>query len=312
MLADRIRDLTDALVGEEPSHRSDLVWRFRSRGSLQVWVSGEKRGKWKDHEAGEYGDALALVAHLRRTSMRDAYSWALNWLGIARLHQPVVSETVPTEAAPLIPTKAPVLRPERDSGALAWRVWSEAQDALDTPVQRYLAGRGLSIPPGAPIRFHPACPRGAERLPAMVALMTQAETGAPCGVHRTFLAADGTGKAPGQAKMMLGRAGVIRLVPDEQVELGLGIAEGIETSLAVMQGFDWRPVWAATSAGAIAAFPVLRGLDALTVFADADDGGVGLKAATACVRRWSAAGFDARIVAAPPEHDFADLLEQAG
>ena len=39
-------------------------------------------------------------------------------------------------------------------------------------------------------------------------------------------------KADGQAKMMLGTAGVIRLVPDEEVTTGLGLAEGIETALS--------------------------------------------------------------------------------
>jgi hypothetical protein len=67
----------------EPSQRSDSALRFRRRGSLQVWIAGERRGKWKDHEAGEYGDALGLVAHLRRTNMKEAYGWALDWLGLA-------------------------------------------------------------------------------------------------------------------------------------------------------------------------------------------------------------------------------------
>jgi hypothetical protein len=68
-LSERIRELTEALVDSEPSQRSDTAWRFRSRGSLQVGITGEKRGRWKDHEEGAYGDALGLVAHLRRTSI---------------------------------------------------------------------------------------------------------------------------------------------------------------------------------------------------------------------------------------------------
>ena len=53
-----------------------------------------------------------------------------------------------------------------------------------------------------------------------------------------------------------GRQGVVRITPDEDVTYGLGIAEGVEDALAVVM--DWgRPVWAATSAGAIERFPVL-------------------------------------------------------
>ena len=45
----------------------------------------------------------------------------------------------------------------------------------------------------------------------MVALMTDAVTSTPSGVHRTFLKPGGSGKIEtGTTKMMLGNAGVIR------------------------------------------------------------------------------------------------------
>jgi hypothetical protein len=191
----------------------------------------------------------------------------------------------------------------------ARRIWSEAVPAAGTAAERYLLGRALMLPSDAPIRFHPACPRGADRHPAMMALMTDPITAAPCGVHRTFLQPDGGGKAPGnKTKMMLGTAGVIRLVPDAEVTVGLGLAEGIETSLAVMQRTGWRPVWAATSAGAIARFPVLAGVEALTIFADAD--GPGVTAARTCCQRWADAGREPRLLA-PPMGDWDDTLHPA-
>ena len=49
-----------------------------------------------------------------------------------------------------------------------------------------------------------------------------------------------------------------------------GIAEGIETALAVIGNFGFRPVWATLSASAMAAFPVLSGVECLTIFADND------------------------------------------
>ena len=180
--------------------------------------------------------------------------------------------------------------------------------AVGTPAEAYLASRGLVLPSDAPLRFHPSCPRGPERLPALVALMTDPATAEPCGVHRTFLRGDGNGKAEGQAKMMAGNAGVIRLVPDEDVTLGLGIAEGIETALAVMQRTGWRPVWAATSAGAMRRFPVLPGIEALTIFADTGEAGIG--AATECAERWTAAEREARILA-PPRDDWDDVTRGA-
>jgi hypothetical protein len=138
--------------------------------------------------------------------------------------------------------------------------------------------------------------------------MTDPASNEPCGAHMTYLSADGGGKAEGERKkIMLGRVGVIRLVPDAEVTLGLGLAEGIETALAVTQRFGWSPVWAATSAGAIRAFPRLAGIEALTIFADQD--AAGMAAAEVCAARWRDAGAEARICV-PPAGDFNDLARE--
>jgi hypothetical protein len=125
----------------------------------------------------------------------------------------------------------------------------------------------------------------------IVALMTNPKTAEPCGVHRTFLNADGTKRG----RKMLGIQGVIRLSPDDTVTLGLGLTEGVEDGLAVLLS-GWHPVWAATSAGAIERFPTLSGIEALTIFADADV--AGMKAAAACVARWRKTECDAVITLA--------------
>ncbi len=305
-LTGQIEALALSLAGE-PSHRGRANLRFRAKGSLAVQIAGPKRGAWFDHESGDGGDPLGLIAHLQRVTMRDAYRWAQDWLG----------EAPKAERLSLPPPVAPKDRPQPAASTETARVvWREAMaaGAAASLVPRYLAARGLQFDPGAPLRFHPACPRGrAERLPAMLALMTDPVTGAPCGVHRTFLTADGRAKAPpGQngepARMMLGNAGVIRLIPDEDVTLGVGLAEGIETALSVMQTFGWRPVWAATSAGAIARFPVLPGAECLTIFADADKAGAA--AADQCGNRWCEVGREVQIFTAPPQEDFNDRVRK--
>jgi hypothetical protein len=132
------------------------------------------------------------------------------------------------------------------------------------------------------IRFHVG-------FSAIVALMTGAATGIPTGIHRTFLNPEATRDAvKGQkGKMMLGKVGVVRLSPDESITYGLGITEGIEDALAVLLS-GWSPVWAATSAGAIKSFPVLPGIDSLTIFQD--DDATGGDAANTCAQRWHDAG----------------------
>jgi hypothetical protein len=128
-------------------------------------------------------------------------------------------------------------------------------------------------------------------------------------VHRTFLSADGRSKAPGQAKMMLGdaRDAAIKLSPDDQVTAGLGICEGIETGLALLDR-GWAPIWALGSAGGISRFPVLDGIEALTIFADQDE--TGTAAARTCADRWAAAGREVRI-ATPHNGDWLDASEAA-
>ena len=159
-----------------------------------------------------------------------------------------------------------------------------------------------------PLRWHPRCPLGKGTAPAMVALMTDAVTGEPCGVHRTYLTVDGTVKAFGKnSRKMLGPGGVIRLSPDDEVELGLGICEGIETGLAIMAA-GWRPIWACGSLVNLTKFPVLAGIECLTVFADAKPHEI--CGARVCADRWVQAGREA-IVRIPGKGDWNDALVAA-
>ena len=209
----------------------------------------------------------------------DAFDWLMKRCGITfRQAVELLGGRRPQ------PTKASVgtaVHKAHREGALTvrrvMRVWDQAMDATSTIVKSYLASRGgLLVPDGAPIRFHPRCqrgpidlPGGPEHWPAMVALMTDALTGQPVGVHRTFLLPDGSGKAPTTArgkvklrpKMVLGHWGVIRLTPDDQIGRGLAIAEGIENALTASQLIGWGPVWAAGCRGGIANFPVLTWLE---------------------------------------------------
>jgi putative DNA primase/helicase len=126
---------------------------------------------------------------------------------------------------------------------------------------------------------------------AVIAKMTDAVTNKATGIHRTFLDERGI-KID---RKMLGKQGTIRLSPDDEVTMGLGIVEGVEDGLSVLQN-GWRPVWVATSAGAISRFPVLNGIECLTVFADSD--AAGMNTAQSCVDRWIDAGREAEILPA--------------
>jgi hypothetical protein len=194
---------------------------------------------------------------------------------------------------------------------IAWArtIWSEAREARGTIADAYLRSRGLILPADAwCIRYHPQCARGSERMPAIVAEMRSATTDEFLGVHRTFIKPDGSGKAEVEPqRMALGSVAgaVVKVSSDEDVSLGLGICEGIEDALAIIGG-GWRPVWSCMSAGGISTFPVLGGVEALTVFADADR--PGLLAAQRAVERWQEAGRQARIVVPKNAKDFDEAL----
>lgn len=297
LLAERIEDVALTLKGEKPTYRHGSEIRYGAHMSLSIVVRGNDRGAWFDHEAGVGGDALGLVAHLRMQGQGDAIDWGRRYLGIGS------GEPLP-EVVQVAPLTQPAPEPKKTLD-FARIVWREAIPAAGTLVETYLASRGLILPARKVLRFHPACRRDKDQLPAMIALMQDPATGEPVGIHRTFLRADGQGKAPGQAKMMLGGSGAIRLSPDSEVTAGLGVAEGIETALSLIQAAGWSPVWATGSAGGIATFPTLPGIEALTIFADGDEAGV--KAATACAERWRREGREVTVRAAPAGLDWNDV-----
>ena len=136
-------------------------------------------------------------------------------------------------------------RANRGQAALA--IWRGSRPAKGTPVEIYLRSRGLNMPMPLSIRFHAGLkhPSGGT-WPAMVALVTNGLDERPLAIHRTFLARDGSGKAPVEpAKMMLGpcRGGAVRLAEAGRLRM---VGEGIETCLAAMQATG-KPAWAGLS-----------------------------------------------------------------
>jgi hypothetical protein len=120
----------------------------------------------------------------------------------------------------------------------------------------------------------------AGRYPAMVALVADAE-GAPVTVHRTYLTRDGR-KAPVPApKKLMGYpgdrlvGGAIRLFAPGPV---LGVAEGIETALAVHRRTG-MPVWSAVSANLLERLEPPAQTSLVVVWADRDRSGAGEAAA---------------------------------
>jgi hypothetical protein len=172
------------------------------------------------------------------------------------------------------------------------QLWSETIAAPGTLAEKYLKSRHLSLPDRheGVLRFHPNCPFGkGTRYPCMVALYRDIKTNEPKAVHRTALTPDGKKI---DRKALGPKAGcAIKLSADEDVAEGLTIGEGIETALAGMM-LNFRPAWALGDAGALARFPVLSGIECLTILVDNDASGTGQTSAIECSRRWTCMGCE--------------------
>ena len=117
------------------------TWRYRSRGSLVVHVTGERRGTWHDFEAGTHGGTLALIQHVKHLHKADA----LRWLEAEGLIEPRTGARS-TPHRPPIPSSSmappPGTAPKRSKTVLlAAEILAAAVDADDTPARAYLAAR---------------------------------------------------------------------------------------------------------------------------------------------------------------------------
>lgn len=192
-------------------------------------------------------------------------------------------------------------------------LWASCVSVKGTTGEAYLAARNCLIPPlDGHLRFHPSLKHGPTGFvgPALVCLVTDALTGVPMSLHRTWIAADGR-KAPIEPpRLMLGghtkKGGVIRLWPDDCVVSGIAIAEGVETCLSLAHAFT--PVWALIDAGNLAEFPVMSGIETLLIGQDRDPAGE--QAARTCAKRWSAAGVTVRITM-QTSNDLNDCVREA-
>lgn len=231
----------------------------------------------------------------------------------------------PAEPASCGPAPVPEANPETQKWA--GLLWRDSASIEGSPVETYLAGRRLEMIPrdlsGRVLRFHPRCPfldhacdpPTRITVPAMIALFRSIVGDEPVAIHRTALTLDGR-KAPLEnTKLTLGpvEGAAIKLSPDAEIAGGLAIGEGIETTLAgIVLGFT--PAWALGTSGKIGRFPVLPGIESLTILVDHDDvakskKGAGQLQARECSARWTAAGREVfRVIPVAPGADMNDVI----
>ena len=276
--------------------------------SLFVRLTGPDRGKgaagkWTDAQSGEHGDLLDIIREsLGLNDFKDVAEEARRFLSLPQLDPVARRDTSRPSANP-------------GSTEAARRLFTMGTAIPGTTAAAYLRGRGIDPSGDLPaLRFHPACyhrPTGGgptRRLPAMVAAITDLD-GHLTGVHRTWLAPGGAGKAdldtPRRAMGALlghgvrfGRAGDV-----------LAAGEGIETVLSLRMALPRMPVLAALSAGHLSATLFPAGLRRLYVLRDRDPAGEGARERLR--DRAASAGIEA-LALTPRLGDFNDDLRRYG
>jgi DNA primase len=119
---------------------------------------------------GAHGDTIDFLMRSRRLSFSEA---------VAKLAG--TDKTSAFQPA----ARQPQQPDDNRNSELARKIWTESGLPVGTLAEDYLRSRRLELPEEPVIRFHPACPRGKDRMPAMVALMSDPATSEPRGIHRS-------------------------------------------------------------------------------------------------------------------------------
>ncbi len=282
--------------------RSEFCLGSVQREAGQSLSINTSTGIWKDFATGESGtDPVSLYAAIHGLGQVAARDELAAELGLVGANDGTKSGR----------QKKGSRRADSDNTDRARAIWKASHPAADTPVERYLASRGITMKPPPTIRFHPGLKHGPTGLllPAMVAAVTVWPRNEVVAIHRTFLKADGSDKAPiTQNKMMLGpcAGGAVRLAAsgDELV-----LAEGLETAMSVLQATG-KPTWATLSTSGLKSVRLPPEVQTVIIAADGDQPGE--DAAMIAAERIVAEGRRVKIARPPWGLDFNDLLRAEG
>ena len=260
-------------------------------------------GKWNDAATGEHGDLLDIIrGSLGLLDFADVAEEARAFLSLPH------PELEPTS------TSRRVLPAPSGSVEAARRLFAMSRPIAGTLAETYLRRRGITLLHGTGnLRFHPRCyykpdDGPTETWPAMIAAVTDL-TGRITGVHRTWLAPDGSDKAqvntPRKAMGNLLGSTVRIGVPDSVMAAG----EGIETMLSLRQVLPSMAMAPALSAAHLAAILFPLRLRRLYIVRDKDPAGDAAR--ETLIERTNAEGIEA-ICISPALGDLNEDLQQLG
>lgn len=283
---------------------------------FRVFQSFAKDGRSICNTCGHFHDGFETLSWVNAWTKRETVEAVRGYLTGDSKHSkaPSVRRELPPKAAVAPRRSDDSIRESLNRTMQRVSPMSAPQAA---PVRRYLAERGLKRSMTNALLYHPrlAYSNGKSITgyhPAMVAVV-QAANGQPVTLHRTYLdefghkadvsAAKKLMEYPADRKLL---GGAIRLARPGKV---LGVAEGIETSLAAMEGMG-IPVWSTVNATMLEHFVPPEDVELVIVFSDKDrpteqhPRGHGQEAASALVKRmWS---IGKKAIAITPKGEIPD------
>jgi hypothetical protein len=282
---------------------------------------------WHCRVCGRGGDVIDLEMHLTGASFVDAVL-ALTGGGTSGRREPTPKGVAAREARENQRLQEAAAKAARNNGRAA-EIVAGLRPVAGTPGEGYLRDvRKIDVSHWAIRRTlmdvetlgwsertyvkeldpqKPLHPYHGQRLGAIIAIFTDPVTGERTGgITRTYLH---DGQKVGKAMSLGGarRLGIIRLSPDDEVLTGLHIAEGLETALSAMMK-DFIPLWATGSTVTMEKFPVLDGIECLTILADNDENEAGIDAASTAYWRWKDAGREVHIRQPSEPGDINDVI----
>ncbi len=177
--------------------REGMEWRLanidgdppRKNGSCVISLVGEHAGDWIEFDGGGGGGPIDALAKATGLGGRALFAYAAKLVGI----EPIATTAKPRKTA----TKHRSSRNNYEGEIDA--IMSATTPIAGTVGEKYLKARRLDNPGSTDLLFHPDLAHWESRSshPAMVAII-RGQTGERMAIHRTWLSADGSGKAERQ------------------------------------------------------------------------------------------------------------------
>ncbi len=275
----------------------------------------EDKGFFHCFGCGAHGDVIDFIMRIDNLTFPEAVDRLAAEAGIAGDRRGGAASTAqPTSTTSPTP-KAVLTDDERRRIEAARVLWRRARPVAGTIAEIYLKSRGLTLDPPPSLRYlaNAKHPITHVSLAALIVGVTRWPDRRVISIQRTFLRADGQGKASvSEPRMSLAptTGGAVRLAA---VGHELGLCEGVEDALAVLQATG-IPMWACLGKGGLRAVivPPLPLAAKVTIFADLDPNGGGEAAARELAERLVNDGRRVAIARPPIGSDFNDTLIAGG